>query len=53
MVREMLNHNNQLPLCPQCPKRLNSLAHGPVPPNGPTPCRLMFIGEGPARDEVR
>lgn len=40
-------------LCPNCPGRLNPLHPPPVPPDGPTPCPIMFIGEGPAKDEVR
>jgi uracil-DNA glycosylase len=36
------------PLCPSCPR-----IRPPVPPSGPTPCRLLFIGECPAESEDR
>lgn len=45
--------SNCLSLCPSCPHRANPNHHGPVPPNGPVPSPAMFIGEGPAKDEVR
>jgi len=32
--------------CPVCLGR-------DIPPDGPTPCRVMTVGEGPARDEVK
>ena len=34
--------------CPDCPRGCR-----PVPGDGPTPCRIMFIGEGPGRWEAR
>lgn len=34
--------------CSACPN-----LRQPIPGNGPLPCRIMFIGEGPARDEDR
>jgi len=33
---------------PSCPG-----SHHPIEGDGPEPCRLLFIGEGPARDEIR
>ena len=39
---------NTLPLCSRCPKYRR-----PVPPSGPTPCRLIFIGECPSTEEDR
>jgi len=36
---------------PQCPGSVCSYRF--VSADGPSPCRILFIGEGPARDEVR